>query len=204
MSNDILILGAGESGVGAAKLALTLGRTPFVSDSGESNSAFLAELDSVGIKYEVGGHNPGVWPSAKEGLTVVKSPGIPDTASVVEELRAEGAEIISEIEFASRNYSGKVVAITGANGKTTTTKLIYKMLADAGLNVRCVGNIGVSWARALSECNEEPEVVVEEIKEVAQPVVLVETETSVVKGQEVEEKKEEVEWLLPAKIKVEK
>ena len=162
MSKRILILGAGESGVGSAKLALNLGYTPFVSDAGAGKAGFIAELDQAGIEYEVGGHNPGVWPSAKEGLTVVKSPGIPDTASVVEELRAEGAEIISEIEFASRNYSGKVVAITGANGKTTTTKLIYKMLADAGLNVRCVGNIGVSWARDLSECNEEPEVVVVE------------------------------------------
>ncbi len=159
MSNDILILGAGESGVGAAKLALTLGRTPFVSDSGESNSAFLAELDSVGIKYEVGGHNPGVWPKVE---TVVKSPGIPEDVKVVKELKASGAEVISEIEFASRHYDGKIIAITGANGKTTTTALIYKILTDAGINAICVGNIGTSWAREMSEGKNTADVVVVE------------------------------------------
>ena len=131
MNENILILGAGESGVGAAKLALSLGYTPFVSDAGSGKSVFLAELDADGIDYEVGGHNPGVWPMVK---TVVKSPGIPEDTSVVEELRSGGVEVISEIEFASRNYEGKVIAITGANGKTTTTYLIYQLLKDAGIN----------------------------------------------------------------------
>ena len=85
MNEDILILGAGESGVGAAKLALSLGYTPFVSDAGSGKSAFLAELDADGIEYEVGGHNPSIWPMVK---TVVKSPGIPEDSSVVEELRS--------------------------------------------------------------------------------------------------------------------
>ena len=159
MNENILILGAGESGVGAAKLALSLGYTPFVSDAGSGKSAFLAELDADGIEYEVGGHNPGVWPMVK---TVVKSPGIPEDASVVEELRSGGAEVISEIEFASRNYEGKVIAITGANGKTTTTSLIYQLLKDAGVNASCVGNIGTSWAREMSESSEPSDVVVVE------------------------------------------
>ena len=159
MNENILILGAGESGVGAAKLALSLGYTPFVSDAGSGKSAFLAELDADGIEYEVGGHNPGVWPMVK---TVVKSPGIPEDASVVEELRSGGAEVISEIEFASRNYEGKVIAITGANGKTTTTSLIYQLLKDAGINASCVGNIGTSWAREMSKSSQPSDVVVVE------------------------------------------
>ncbi|MBI48884.1 MAG: UDP-N-acetylmuramoyl-L-alanine--D-glutamate ligase [Crocinitomicaceae bacterium] len=159
MNEDILILGAGESGVGAAKLALSLGYTPFVSDAGSGKSAFLAELDADGIEYEVGGHNPSIWPMVK---TVVKSPGIPEDSSVVEELRSGGAEVISEIEFASRNYEGKVIAITGANGKTTTTSLIYQLLKNAGIKVSCVGNIGTSWAREISTSSEPSDVVVVE------------------------------------------
>ncbi|MBM71457.1 MAG: UDP-N-acetylmuramoyl-L-alanine--D-glutamate ligase [Crocinitomicaceae bacterium] len=159
MSKDILILGAGESGVGAAKLALTLGHTPFVSDAGEGKAVFLAELDAEGIRYEVGGHNPGVWPKVK---TVVKSPGIPEDDTIVEDLRDSGVEVISEIEYASRHYSGKVIAITGANGKTTTTALIYKILSDAGVNAICVGNIGTSWAREMSERKDSADVVVVE------------------------------------------
>ncbi len=159
MSKDILILGAGESGVGAAKLALTLGHTPFVSDAGEGKAAFLAELDAEGVCYEVGGHNPGVWPKVK---TVVKSPGIPEDVAIVKDLRDSGAEVISEIEYASRHYSGKVIAITGANGKTTTTALIYKILSDAGVNAICVGNIGTSWAREMSERKDSADVVVVE------------------------------------------
>ena len=159
MSKDILILGAGESGVGAAKLALTLGHTPFVSDAGEGKATFLAELDAEGIRYEVGGHNPGVWPEVK---TVVKSPGIPEDVAIVEDLRDSGVEVISEIEYASRHYSGKVIAITGANGKTTTTALIYKILSDAGVNAICVGNIGTSWAREMSEGKDSADVVVVE------------------------------------------
>lgn len=159
MSNDILILGAGESGVGAAKLARVLGQTPFVSDAGEGKAAFLAELDAEGIGYEVGGHNPEVWPKVE---TVVKSPGIPEDVAVVKDLRSSGAEIISEIEFASRHYDGKIIAITGSNGKTTTTSLIYKILSDAGVNAMCVGNIGTSWAREMSECKNSADVVVVE------------------------------------------
>ena len=165
MSKSIVILGAGESGVGAAKLALALGYTPFVSDAGQGKAAFLGELEADGVEYEVGGHNVGVWPEVGEGSIVVKSPGIPETASIVSEVKARGAEVISEIEFASRNYDGKVVAITGANGKTTTTSLIYKLLVDGGVKTACVGNIGTSWARDLSyriSSGDQAEVVVVE------------------------------------------
>lgn len=156
MSKSILILGAGESGVGAAKLALTLGYTPFVSDAGEGKAAFLAELDHDGVEYEVGGHNPGGWPRVG---TVVKSPGIPEDVQIVKDLREGGAEVISEIEFASRHFDGKVIAITGANGKTTTTALIYQLLKDSGVNASCVGNIGTSWARDMSEGSADVVVV---------------------------------------------
>ena len=88
MSENILILGAGESGVGAAKLALTLGFTPFVSDSGAGKKSLLGELKSLGIKYEIEGHNPDKWVSSS---TVIKSPGIPDTASILTPLRAHGS-----------------------------------------------------------------------------------------------------------------
>lgn len=159
MSENILILGAGESGVGAAKLALTLGFTPFVSDSGAGKKSLLGELKSLGIRYEIEGHNPDNWVSSS---TVIKSPGIPDTASILTQLRDRGLEIISEIEFASRYSKGKVVAITGANGKTTTTALIHRMLTDAGVNAACVGNIGTSWARDIAERNTPAEVTVVE------------------------------------------
>jgi UDP-N-acetylmuramoylalanine--D-glutamate ligase len=162
MSKTILILGAGESGVGAAKLALTLGYAPFVSDDGPGKAAFLGELDVMGVGYEKGGHNPGVWPQLDSTSTVIKSPGIPDTAKILEGIRESGAEIISEIEFASRHASGKIVAVTGANGKTTTTSLIHRLLTDAGIKATCVGNIGTSWARDISERNEAAEVTVVE------------------------------------------
>ena len=159
MSENILILGAGESGVGAAKLALTLGFTPFVSDSGSGKTSLLGELKSLGIRYEIEGHNPDNWVSSS---TVIKSPGIPDTAAILTPLRDCGSEIISEIEFASRYSKGKVVAITGANGKTTTTALIHRMLTDAGVNAACVGNIGTSWARDIAERTTPADVTVVE------------------------------------------
>ena len=160
MSENILILGAGESGVGAAKLALTLGFTPFVSDSGKGKKSLLGELKSLGIGYEIEGHNPKNWASSS---TVIKSPGIPDTARILHPLRENGAEIISEIEFASRYSKGTVVAITGANGKTTTTALIHRMLTDAGVKATCVGNIGTSWARDIAERKIPAEVTVVEM-----------------------------------------
>lgn len=160
MSKNILILGVGESGVGAAKLALAQGFTPFVSDSGEGTSSLIGELKSLGILYETGGHHPENWEMCS---TIIKSPGIPDTAPILKPLREGGAEIISEIEFASRYTKGKVVAITGANGKTTTTALIHRMLTDSGVDAACVGNIGISWARDIAERKTPAEVNVVEM-----------------------------------------
>ena len=162
MSKQILILGAGESGVGAAKLALARGYAPFVSDAGPGKAHFVAELENLEVSYEVGGHNPSLWGDISEGYTVIKSPGIPDTVKVVEDLKGKGAEIISEIEFASRFATGKVIAVTGANGKTTTTSLIHSIFSDAGLKSACVGNIGTSWCRDIAERNEEVDVTVVE------------------------------------------
>ena len=160
MSKKILILGAGESGVGAAKLALTLGYTPFVSDSGCGRECYRDELNEAGVSFEVGGHNVDGWESLSSSSIVVKSPGIPDSAEIIKSIKSTGAEVISEIEFASRYATGKVIAVTGANGKTTTTALIYSMLKDAGIETACVGNIGVSWSRDLSERITPAEITV--------------------------------------------
>ena len=160
MSKKILILGAGESGVGAAKLALTLGYTPFVSDAGEGDGKLLAELTQAGISFEVGGHNMDTWEVLNSSSTVIKSPGISDSVEIIKSIKLTGAEVISEIEFASRHASGKVIAITGTNGKTTTTAIIHSMLKDAGIEAACVGNIGVSWARDLSERTTPAEITV--------------------------------------------
>lgn len=159
MSKHILILGAGESGVGAALLAQARGYVPFVSDAGPGKAHFVAELESAGIAYEVGGHHPKSWAKAS---TVIKSPGISDTAQIVVDLKKGGAKIISEIEFASRHSKGKVVAITGANGKTTTTSLIHQIFIDAGLESACVGNIGTSWCRDLATRKKDADVNVVE------------------------------------------
>jgi UDP-N-acetylmuramoylalanine--D-glutamate ligase len=149
------ILGAGESGVGAARLALLNGFQPWVSDAGEGVLAMREELDKHGIDHEFNGHsNDAILEAAKALGWVIKSPGIPETAPLIEHLRAEGIDVISEIEFASRHAqkeNEQVIAITGANGKTTTTSLVAALLKDAGKDVACVGNIGKSWARDLAE-----------------------------------------------------
>ena len=153
LTDPILILGAGESGVGSALLAQSLGARAFVSDAGEGKEPGVAELEAAGIAHEVGGHQPNVW---DETTVVVKSPGIPDNAPVVQTCRDQGREVISEIEYASRvhkalGHTTPVVAVTGANGKTTTTSMIDHMLRHEGWDTDCVGNIGTSWARRLSE-----------------------------------------------------
>ena len=150
-TDPILVLGAGESGVGSALLAKSLGARAFVSDAGAGHGA--VELERAGIDHETGGHQVDAWP---EVAAVVKSPGIPDNAPVVKTCRDRGWEVLSEIEYASRahralGHQEPVVAVTGANGKTTTTSLIDHMLRHEGWDVDCVGNIGTSWARRLSE-----------------------------------------------------
>ena len=153
LTDPILVLGAGESGVGSALLAKSLGACAFVSDAGEGKGPGVAELEAAGIAHEVGGHQPDGW---QDSTVVVKSPGIPENAPVVQTCRDQGREVISEIEYASRVHSAlghttPVVAVTGANGKTTTTSMIDHMLRHEGWDTDCVGNIGTSWARRLSE-----------------------------------------------------
>ncbi|MFY0605809.1 MAG: UDP-N-acetylmuramoyl-L-alanine--D-glutamate ligase [Cyclobacteriaceae bacterium] len=150
MKQSIAILGAGESGIGAAILGLKYGYDVFLSDAGRISDDRKAALDSHGIDYEEGGHSVARIKSANE---VIKSPGIPDTAPLIIELLAQGTPVISEIEFAYRHLSehARVIAITGTNGKTTTTLLTHHLLKSAGLKVALGGNIGISFAKLVAD-----------------------------------------------------
>ena len=139
----IVVLGAGESGTGAAILAKEKGFEVFVSDYGTITEPYRALLDQNGVAWEDGRHTEDLILNADE---VVKSPGIPLTAPLIRKLQAQGTPIISEIEFAARFTHAKMICITGSNGKTTTTSLIYYILRQAGLNVGLAGNIGNSLA----------------------------------------------------------
>ncbi|MBQ7791421.1 MAG: UDP-N-acetylmuramoyl-L-alanine--D-glutamate ligase [Rikenellaceae bacterium] len=144
----IVVLGGGISGYGSAILAKNAGYATFLSDAGRIADRYKAKLDEFGVKYEEGGHTMERILAADE---VVKSPGIPEKAAVVKALRAQGTPIISEIEFAGRFTDGaRTICITGSNGKTTTTSLIYKILCDAGYNVALGGNIGESFAYSVA------------------------------------------------------
>ena len=149
---DILILGAGESGVGAALLAKKQGLSCLVSDAGKGKAAFIQELEKAGIAYETETH-------AKAGKSspavVVKSPGIPNESPIVQTFAQKGIPIWSEAEFAFRQMTkGQITGITGTNGKTTTTHLVYHIYKKAGLNVAMGGNVGTSFARILA--TQEP------------------------------------------------
>ena len=139
----IVVLGGAESGVGAAVLAKVKGFDVFLSDNGKIKDEYLATLKEWDIPFEQGGHTPSLVLNADE---VVKSPGIPNTAPMVKALREQGTHIVSEIEFAARYDSAKKICITGSNGKTTTTSLIYYLLQEAGLDAGLGGNIGKSYA----------------------------------------------------------
>lgn len=138
-----VILGGAESGVGAAVLAKVKGFDVFLSDNGEIKPEYKETLDKWGIDYEEGGHTEEKILSADE---VIKSPGIPSSVPIIKKLEAQHTPIISEIEFASRYDNSKKICITGSNGKTTTTSLIYYLFKQAGLNVGLGGNIGKSYA----------------------------------------------------------
>ena len=139
----LVVLGGAESGVGAASRAKVKGFDVFLSDNGKIKEEYAAMLDRWEISYEQGGHTRELILNADE---VVKSPGIPKEAPLVRELAAQGTGIISEIEFAARYDNAKKICITGSNGKTTTTSLIYHLFTQAGLNVGLGGNIGKSYA----------------------------------------------------------
>ncbi|MCE3008280.1 MAG: UDP-N-acetylmuramoyl-L-alanine--D-glutamate ligase [Bacteroidetes bacterium] len=144
----ISILGAQESGLGAAVLAQQLGYSVFVSDAGLPQAPFVAELQQRGIAHELGGHTP---ERVLQADILVKSPGIPTEAPLVQQALAHGLEVISEIEFAARHTHSRIIAISGSNGKTTTTSLIYHILKKGGLDVGLCGNIGNSFARMVAQ-----------------------------------------------------
>ncbi len=146
----VVVLGGGESGVGSAVLAKVKGFDVFLSDSGKIKDDAKATLAKWDIQWEEGGHTMEKILNADE---VVKSPGIPETVPLILAIKEKGIHIISEIEFAGRYDSAKKICITGSNGKTTTTSLIYYMLKNAGLNVGLAGNIGQSYAFQVATCN---------------------------------------------------
>lgn len=146
----IAILGAGESGTGAALLAKAKGHEVLVSDLGIIQDHFKRELEAEGIEYEEGKHT---WERILTAEEVIKSPGIPDKAPLVKALRENGIPVISEIEFAARYSTTFTIGITGSNGKTTTTRLTWHLLQQAGLKAGLGGNVGYSFARLVLEGN---------------------------------------------------
>lgn len=150
MAKKLVILGAGESGTGTAILAKKQGYVVFLSDLSLIKPKYKLELEENGIEFEEGKHSEVLILSADE---VVKSPGIPEKAPIVKLILAKGIPVISEIEFAARYTNATLIAITGTNGKTTTTLLTYHILKNAGLNVGLGGNIGESFARQVALYN---------------------------------------------------
>jgi len=143
-----VILGAGESGTGAAILALKQDFDVFVSDKGEIKASYKKILQDKNILFEENKHTEDLILNAD---LIIKSPGIPDTANLILKANAQNIPIISEIEFAGRYTDAKMICITGSNGKTTTTELTYHILKNAGLNVGIAGNVGSSLARQVAE-----------------------------------------------------
>ena len=143
VTKRIVVLGGGESGCGAAVLAKVKGFDVFLSDKGKIGDSYIGMLKEWDIPFEQGQHTEELVLNADE---VIKSPGIPSTAPMVQKIMEKGIHVISEIEFAGRYDTAKKICITGSNGKTTTTSLIYYLLQQAGLNVGLGGNIGKSYA----------------------------------------------------------
>ena len=156
MAKRIVILGAGESGAGAAVLAKKQGFDTFVSDMSTIKDTYKNMLNERGIEWEEGKHTESLILNADE---VIKSPGIPNDAPMILKLKSQGTPIISEIEFAGRYTNAKMICITGSNGKTTTTSLIYHIFKKAGMNVGLAGNIGQSLAYQVAECNYDYYVI---------------------------------------------
>lgn len=150
MAENILILGGGESGIGAAILAKSKGFNVFLSDNNKITDHYKNVLVSSDIPFEEQGHESALHFKTK---LVIKSPGIPDKIDIVQKFLKNGAEVISEIEFASKYTKAFIIAITGSNGKTTTSLLIYHLLKQAGMSVGLAGNIGKSFAWQVAENN---------------------------------------------------
>src|SRR5690606_38080717 len=154
---NVAILGAGESGVGAAILAKKLGFGVWVSDNATIKENYKKELETHGIPFEENKHTKH---KIFETSEIIKSPGIPDDIDLIKESVQKGIPVISEIEFAAKYAEATIVAITGSNGKTTTTNLTYHLIKTVGLNVGIAGNVGVSFARLIAE-NDYDYIVLE-------------------------------------------
>ncbi|MBP5742013.1 MAG: UDP-N-acetylmuramoyl-L-alanine--D-glutamate ligase, partial [Paludibacteraceae bacterium] len=148
MAKQIAVLGAGESGVGAAVLAQKKGFDVFVSDSSAIKDKYKEILNAHGIEWEEGHHSES---RILDSVEVIKSPGIPNDAPLILKLNEKSIPVISEIEFAGRYTNAKMICITGSNGKTTTTLLTYHILKSAGLNVGLAGNVGESLALQVAD-----------------------------------------------------
>jgi len=156
MVNRIVILGAGESGTGAALLAKVKGMEVFVSDQGLIKEKYKNDLVSNKIEFEEGKHSED---KILNGDLIIKSPGIPDKTEIIKKAKTKGIEIIDELEFAFRYLTGQVIATTGTNGKTTTTLLTYHLMKSAGFKVALAGNVGESLARKVAFENHDWYVV---------------------------------------------
>ena len=156
MNKKIVILGGGESGVGAAILAQKKGFDVFLSDNGFIPSIHKQTLTEYGISFEEGRHSSELILDSQE---VIKSPGIPDNAPLILQIKEKNIPVISEIEFAIRYTKAKIIGITGTNGKTTTTLLTHHLLKEAGLNVGLTGNVGFSLAKQVALEDKEYYVV---------------------------------------------
>jgi len=148
MKKRLSILGSGISGIGAAILAKDKGYDVFVSDNNKIDSKVKNELDSISVSWEENKHT---YNQLKKSDLIIKSPGISNESEIVVKLRNSGIKIISEIEFASLHTNSFIIGITGSNGKTTTTELIYHILKNSGLNVGIAGNIGASFSKQIAE-----------------------------------------------------
>ena len=153
---NLVILGGGESGVGAALLGKKLGYNVFLSDKGTLSDKYKNELNENKISFEEGRHSEDLILQAD---LVVKSPGIPDKVDIIKKLKENKIKIVSEIEFAGVNSNAKFICITGSNGKTTTTLLIYHLLQQAGIDVGLAGNVGYSLAKQVAQTERECYVV---------------------------------------------
>ena len=148
----LVIIGSGESGTGAAILAKRKGFDVFVSDKGKIKDVYKEKLIKEGIAFEEGQHNYEILFAADE---IIKSPGIQEKYEVMKKIRERNIPVVGEIEFAWRYCEGKVIAITGSNGKSTCTSLTYHMLRKAGLDVVIGGNIGKSFAELIANGKNE-------------------------------------------------
>ena len=150
--SKITILGAGESGTGAAILAKKQGFQVFLSDKGKIQDKYKDVLKNIEVEWEENQHTES---KIFEATEVIKSPGIPDKTPLIVKLKEKGVNVISEIEFAGRYTSATIVGITGSNGKTTTASLTYHMLKKSGLNVGLAGNIGESFAKQVAQDDKD-------------------------------------------------